>query len=298
MKNKQTLIAGAVLVVLALIYWLTQTGTLDTKSIDADVFKVKSGDITTVTVKTGESVLTFQKEGASWMLDDYLVDSSRMTGFLDEITALKADRIISKNPENYPKYEVDEQGTAIGLMDSKGKTLLNLIIGTQGANYMETFVKRVDKAPIYAVKSNLLRFKDMKYRDFWDKSITDLKVDELKTVTFAGTYNYVLQREGPVWSMNGEQVDFEKVQNLLKPLENLRASNFIEAIGEDKELYQTIELELESGEMAELHFYLKDEKASVLLLDSSTRSKKFEYPKSGLSRYGKSLEDLQADPEA
>lgn len=296
MKKNQTLMAGAVLVVLILVYWLTQTGTVDTKSIDPDMLKISAEEVSSVEVNLPESQLTFSRSAEEWMLEDYPVDTSRMQSFLEQVTQLDADRVITKNPEKYTKYEVDEQGTALVFKDASGKQLLNLVIGKQGANYQETFVKLADKDPVYAVLTNLLRYKSMKTGDFWDKTVTSLSVEELTDVALSGEYNYVLHREGPVWTYNGEQVDFEKVENMLKPLENLKASNFVDEISDDKSLYQTMALVLESGEKVELKFYLKDDNASTLLLDASTKSKNFEYPKSTLNRYKKTFEDLKPAP--
>jgi len=119
----------------------------------------------------------------------------------------------------------------------------------------------------------------------------------VKRAKFAGTYNYELAREGVVWTYDGSQVDFEKVQNLLKPLANLKASNFSSAdLDESHPLYQSISLELESGEIVNLNFYLKDDKASTLLLQTSTKPKLFEYSKSGLNRFKTTVDDLLPDP--
>ena len=296
MKNNQTLIAAFVLLILALSYWFIGSGEVDTKSVNSDALKIDQVDVVRVAVKTPESNLNFMLTGAGWMLEDYPVDTLRMTPFLDQITVLKADRIISKNPEKFAKYEVDELGTLVSFYDANDDPLLELIIGKQGANYQETFVRQSEKDPIYAVLMNLSRYKDMQVADFWDKSITKIRVDEIVKVGFSGEHNFNLDRQGPVWNYNGTQVDFQKVQDMLRSLENLKASNFVDEISPEKAWYQTISILLESGESVELQFYLKDENASTLLLDASTKSKKFEYPKSGLNRFKKTMDDLKLEP--
>lgn len=296
MKQNQTIIAAVVLVVLAFLYWLTLSGEADTKSVDPDILKFDKELVSTIKVTTPDAELNFVKEAQNWVLDGYPVDTTRMERFLDLMSGLEADRVISKNEDKYSKYEVDETGTQISFHDNNNKLLKTLIIGKLGSNYQESFVKRGDKTPIYAVLASLSTYKEMKQRDFWDKTITDLNVDALTTVNFAGEYNFKLERQGPVWSFNGEQVDFEKVQNMLRSLEHMKASNFIDDIPEDKVWYQSIEMVLESGESIQLRFSLKDENASTLLLDASNRSKKFEYPKSSLNRFNKSLDDLKSEP--
>ncbi len=278
------------------MYFLTQTGAVDTKSIDSEKFAFDKNEIAAIELTSSDSVLKFKKTDGEWSLDDYPVDTVRMNQLLDHFSDLKIDRLITKKPEKYGKYEVTDEGSQIVMKSSDGKDLLSLVIGKRGANYQETFVREVSEDQVYAVKSSLSRYKNMAQKDFWDKSLTHLDVNQINHVDLKGEINYTLEREGPVWTYNGEQVDFEKVESMLSPLENLKGSNFAPEIGADHAFYQNIVLGFEDGSTLELTFHLKDANGALLLVKVSDNDKIFEYSKAGLNRYKKKLSDLLPDP--
>ncbi len=295
MKNNQTLYGAGILAVLVMLYYLTQAGAIDTKSVNADEFLVDKTEISTVELTGSKTTLFFTRDGSGWLLENYPVDSVRMNQFLALFSELQLDRLISKNTEKHSKYEVSDGSSRFHAKNGDGKDLLQLIIGKQGANYQETFVRADSENEVYAVKSNLSAYKNKTTKDFWDRSITQFDVNQVDQVTFNGELNYVLDREGAVWSYNGEQVDFEKVVNMLRPLENLKASNFADEIGSDNSFYQGLSIGFQDGSKLELNFFVKDANGALLLVEASGKDKLFEYSKSGLNRYKKDLGDLLPD---
>ncbi|MBT3253872.1 MAG: DUF4340 domain-containing protein [Candidatus Marinimicrobia bacterium] len=296
MKNKQTILAAGILGVLALLYYLTQTGSVDTKSIDVDQFKIDKIEITDISLTSAGSSIEFIKNESGWSLDDYPVDTVRMKQLMDQFSDLSIDRMVTMNPEKHSKYEVTDQESQFLASNGDGKDLLHLIIGKQGANYQETFVRADGENEVYAVKSNLIQYKNKTVKDFWDRTITQFDVNHVNQITFSGELNYSLNREGPVWSYDEVQVDFEKVVNMLRPLENLKASNFADEIGVDNTFYQMLSVGFEDGSGLELTFHLKDANGALLLVQVSGNNKIFEYSKSGLNRFKKEIAELLPDP--
>ncbi|MCF7922491.1 MAG: DUF4340 domain-containing protein [Candidatus Marinimicrobia bacterium] len=296
MKNNQTFLAAGILVVLALLYFLTQTGSVDTKSIDSDLFSLDKDAISELELIGSADTLKFMRNDPLWSLDNYPVDTVKMNRLLDIFTDLQVDRLISKNPEKYEKYELTDQSTQFLARGADGTDLLHLIIGQRGANYQETFVRGMSDDEVFAVKASLSQYQNKTPKDFWDRSMTQLDVNQINRAEFKGEMNYALQREGPVWTYNGEQVDFEKVVNMLRPLENLKASNFGTEIGVNNPFYQNIVLGFEDGTSLELNFHLKDANGALLLVRVSGNDKVFEYSKSSLNRFKKAVGDLLPDP--
>ena len=296
MKNNQTVIAGGVLAVLAILYFVTQTGAVDTKSVDSDAFAFEKDAISSIDLTSSGSVLSFVRNDLGWTLEDYPVDTTRMNEFIDLFAALKLDRLITKNPEKHIKYEVAEGSSTFQAKTDDGKELLRLFIGKQGANYQETFVREIGKDQVFAVKASLSSYKEKTQTDFWDRTITQIDVSKINHIEFSGEFNYIMNREGSLWTFNGEQVDYDKVVNMLQPLENLQGSNFASGITLDNVFYQNIILSFEDGQKLELTFHQKDEKGALVLVQVSGNNKVFEYSKAGLNRYKKELSDLIADP--
>jgi hypothetical protein len=297
MKNNQTLYAAGLLGVLALLYYFTQTGGVDTKSMDSDLFKFNREAISVVELKTTNETLVFTHDAAGWTLADYPVDTVRMARFLDQFTDLIPDRMITKNTAKHAKFDVTAESARFIARNSESKELLNLIIGQQGANYQETFVRQYSSDEVYAVKASLTQYKNKTPKDFWDRRLADIKVDQIEKVVFSGEISYALERNGVAWTYDSEQVDFEKVTDMLAPLGNMKASNFADQIDDSNELYQSINLAFIDGSKLDLTFYLKDENSSLLLVKVSNNDKIFEYSKSGLNRYQKKFEDLAEDSQ-
>ena len=83
---------------------------------------------------------------------------------------------------------------------------------------------------------------------------------------------------------------------MLRPLENLKASNFADEIGVDNTFYQMLSVGFEDGSGLELTFHLKDANGALLLVQVSGNNKIFEYSKSGLNRFKKEIAELLPDP--
>lgn len=296
MKNKQTILGGAILLGLALIYYMTQIGGLDTKTVDSEQYRFDKALVSSIEVNSAEGMVSFVEDNGEWFLEDYPVDTMRMNNFLEHFSSLTVDRLITSKVEKHPKYEVDETSTSILFKSNAGNELLRLMIGKMGAHYQETFVREVESDEVYAVKTSLSRYKSLKPEGFWDKTMTNIDIDKINSVIFQGELNYMLLREGPVWTYNGENVDYEKVSNLLRPFENLKGNNFVDSITEENPFYQSLQITLESGESIDIAFHFKDENENTLLVSVSNKSKVFEYSKAGLTRFDKGLEDLASDP--
>ncbi|NQV49116.1 MAG: DUF4340 domain-containing protein [Candidatus Marinimicrobia bacterium] len=296
MKNNQTLLAAGALLILALIYYFTQTGSVDTKAIDAGQFTIHRESIGSVQLSNNSGTLVLEASPVGWTLENYPVDTLKLSGLLDQFTNLTVDRLITKNPDQYNKYEVGDQGNTILVLSPDGSTLLELNLGKQGANYAETFVRNPAEEEVYAVKANLSQYKSMAAKDLWDRSITHLDLNQISSVVFKGEISYSLKREGPAWTYDSELVDPDKVTNLLRPLENMNGTGFAAALPAEKSLYESITFGFGDGSTQELNFYKKDEKGAILLVTINTKSKIFEYSSSSLNRFKKSVADLISDP--
>lgn len=296
MKKNQTLYAAGSLIVLAVIYILTQTGTVDTKTIDVHALSFDKGDVGAIELSGKDGVLSFSKNDNNWELENYPVDSMRVKQLLDLFSELRVDRLITRNAEKHTKYELSDDGTRLLIKNSDGKHIFDILIGKRGANYQETFVRQSEHDEVYAVKSSLGHYRGKAQDYFWDRSMTHLDVNSINGLDLSGEFNYTLKREGPSWKFNGEDVDSEKVLDLLSPLENLKASNFADEITSDKAFYQSMRISFQGGDLVELEFYLKEASAGTVYVHVSGNDKTFEFSKAGLNRFNKNTGDLKADP--
>lgn len=298
MKNNQTLWAAGALILLASLYYFTQTGAVDTKNITADALHFDSQNTASIELSNAQGRFSFSRTDHGWQLEDYPVDTLKMKRMLDDFAVLQTDRLITRNPEKHSKYEVLDNNTRFRAMSATGIDALDLVIGKRGANFQETFVREFSEDEVFAVKTSLSQYHQKTQSDFWDRSITSLDINSIKSLEMKGEMNYSLARTGSLWEFNGEPVDFDKVMTLLRPLASMKASNFTESINPENVFYQNMVIGLENNLILELSFYLKDEQGALLLVRVSDNDKLFEFSKSSLNRFNKALEDLLPDEVA
>ena len=292
MKNNQTLWAASALVLLAFLYYFTQTGAVDTKKISRTALQFDRQEVATVQLSNTQGSLSFSRSDEGWTLENYPVDTLRMNRMLEDFATLEMDRLITENPEKHTRYELLETSTRFHAMTATETDVLDLLVGKRGANYQETFVREFSKDEVFAVKSSLSQYHQKTPKDFWDRSITSLDVNSINSLEMQGEMNYALSRKASNWQYNGEPVDFDKVMSMLRPLAALQASNFAEAIGPENSFYQKMVIGFENDLSLELSFYLKDEQGALLLVMVSENEKLFEFSKSGLTIFNKTIEDL------
>ncbi len=298
MKNRNNLIAGALLVILVIVYFAFKTGPQDTKQVDGDRFQFDTEGVGTIVVLSEDDTLRFTRMDREWLLDGYPADTNRVNALLEEFSTLTADRIVSTKVENHTKYEVGPDGKRIRFVDAGDARIEELILGKSGSNYMETMVRREAEDAVYAVKASLGRYRNATKSGYWNRSITSFGLEEIVGVRFSGMYDYSLKLNEGVWDYNGVGVDPKKVEDLLRPLGNMRASNFRQEWVAAADPALTISIDLYSGQNLELKFHEEGEEGSVMITTLAGNPMVFEFSKSSLNRYEKTLEDLQVEDSA
>jgi hypothetical protein len=119
-------------------------------------------------------------------------------------------------------------------------------------------------------------------------------VNSIEAVTFRGDLNFTISNDMGNWSFDNVEVDAQKVLDMLRPLGNMRGSNFVSELSTG-DLRQSIEIQLLNGETKLLEFYFVDENSSAYQVKSSERAKLFEFSKASLNRYDKRWDDLQSE---
>ena len=86
-----------------LLYFFTQTGEVDTKSIDTNMFSMDKDAVSEVQLIKQDLSMIMTKGENGWELDNYPVDTTRLGQLLDQFSELTPDRMITKNPEKQKK---------------------------------------------------------------------------------------------------------------------------------------------------------------------------------------------------
>lgn len=176
----------------------------------------------------GKTVLLVRQPDGSWRVPSYFdlpADFSKLSGFTNDLSSAKIDRLVSADPEVLKRLEFKD--TRIDILDGAGKPLWSLTIGKY-ADSGGRFVRFGDEPTAYLASLNA--YVDSEPKNWADAALLNLKADDVARleVTFDGGGPVVLSRTkaGAAWTAEstpkGRQVKADAVSSLLSSMGSLR----------------------------------------------------------------------------
>lgn len=242
---KRMAILGGVLVVLIGVLFMQQkqqqriiaSEPVDTWSVDPDrvtALQIRKPD--------GESVELVRSAG-SWKLSQpvqYPANGQTVTSSLRVLESLELEDIVSTNPENQGKYQVDSTGTLVEVKAGE-ETLLSAIVGKNSPDFSHTYVRRTGSDDVYRAVGMLSYNFNKRVDDWRDKSILDIDQQTISRITLEypkDKASTILARADTTWTVQAtggtpQVADSLSVANLLRTVSALNTASF--ATDEEKE---------------------------------------------------------------
>ena len=159
-KNlKITLILLALLVGL---YLLTERGQLQYRTQSSQLFMLEVDDIYRFLIQNKTNAIELSRQDSSWVIsgnDTLVVKSQSIDNFLDKVLLIEAVTRVSKNPENWSKYSVDDStGTHLALIDLDGNTIEYAVFGRSKSDYARNYVRTHKDPQVYLTNENILHY--------------------------------------------------------------------------------------------------------------------------------------------
>ncbi|MBI5359788.1 MAG: DUF4340 domain-containing protein [Planctomycetes bacterium] len=130
----------------------------DVKTGGLIYYELNTADVTTVKIKKGEASVTLKLVLGKWAietLNNYPVDEDKIKGFLEKTKVMKKEDVRGTNPDKFAKFEVDNQGLLVEMLDSSGKTLAYFHIGKNAENYQSTYVRLFEGNEVIVTGENM-----------------------------------------------------------------------------------------------------------------------------------------------
>jgi hypothetical protein len=171
---------------------------------------------------------------------EFPADSGVIAQLLQGIIGMKKNTLISENPANQSAFEVDSShGCAIEAFDQNGKSLGNVILGKNGADYNSLYGRSAGSNTVYLIL-DVARNNFTSDNNHWtDKSVTKFDKAAVKQVSIAkkGEPAIVIARGDSThkeWKIlapprkpkDTNKIDSTKVDELLNSLANLTAAEY------------------------------------------------------------------------
>jgi hypothetical protein len=151
---------AVVLGILVALYLLTQMQQSGLQTQSDAVFPDDQGAIQVIELWTKDDTLKIEREGVSWALaghDSLQIRPDRMETFLDKVLDVKRETLISKNPEKWHTYSVDDStGTHVKLVNASGKELAHVVFGRSMTDWSHNYVRIPGVDEVYLTDANVL----------------------------------------------------------------------------------------------------------------------------------------------
>ena len=233
--NKKQLYTLIVILIIAVGAWFLLRSTSEEESIDSpaalDFSSLQTDNVSKLTLAQGEQSLILEKTSEGWKTGEYPADQDKIDSLLMDFSEAKVTQMVSKNPENHSKFEVDDT-KGINITIKEGEDEKTFILG-KTASSSTVYARVPDKDEVYTL-SSLSRYDiTMVVDDYRSKEILRFTREDAVYVEYVyGTKSFALNKIDEAWTIteSGQEseADADKVTELLGSLRLLDATGFAE----------------------------------------------------------------------
>ena len=142
----------AVLAVITAAFFLNSYSQKKRQSSSDQIFQADKENISAFTIVKGKVSLTLEL-GDVWMIsghDSLEVKNQIMDNFLDRTITVRKGTVVSRNPEKWATYSVDDAtGARLTVMDGKGEPAGTAIFGPSKSDFSRNYVRIGDDPNVY-----------------------------------------------------------------------------------------------------------------------------------------------------
>ena len=186
----------------------------------------------------GQEIL-FEKQGGNWKAtqNGLTVDVTRqgIQGLLANMSNIPVDRAVTKTPEKWIDYEVDEANGSRVVAMQGSKTLGDFIVGRFNFDQMTrsatSYIRRNGEDVVYAVDGFLGMSFNRGFDSFRDKSLVKTAKEDINQINISSPDygNHTIIKNGNTWLMdNATLLDSAKMVTWINGLTFASGSEFLD----------------------------------------------------------------------
>lgn len=258
------IIFGALLVITGVVKWSGSGNVsqgLKSKVLNFDASKIDHIKIN----ESGGKDFVLKREGRKWQVRRagseqwYKADTNAVYSSLDQLNSLMPQAIVTRDPTQFIRYQVDTSGTRVSLMQGT-KPVAGVVIGKfvyAGGESANSYVRPVNTNTVYSVNgflsSNFKRTLD----DWRDKRIWQLNRHHIKQIDmeYPADSSFSMINVGTnEWMYKSDTLKSEDVSDMIDRLASLNADSFADnvKIGDFGEPLYRIVLHMEGNSKREI----------------------------------------------
>ena len=152
-------IALIILLIFVGIYFLNNFSQTKFESPSEIIFNNEPKDIIKFLIQQGEEAIELSRVDTLWKIsgnDTLEIKSRSIDNLFDKVLKVNRGTIISKNPEKYSKYSVDDStGTHLAVINSKEETIGYYVFGRSKSDYSRSYIRIGDDPNVYLTDQNV-----------------------------------------------------------------------------------------------------------------------------------------------
>ena len=226
--------------------------------------------------------VVLKKKGAKWEVqkgngESYQADKSSIQEIISTMSSLKPEAIVSHNPKQFTRYEVDSTGTKVNFQNGNNQ-LASIILGRfqmSGQRNVNTYVRPANQNTVFLVNGFLTRSFNRPLDAWRDKQVWNIprsNVTQFDMVYPADSSYTVVSGGKGSWLYGTDTLKAGIVDNILDHVIRINLNSFADTLKPaslTKPLY-TVRLHLKGGDTREVHFTpgVKNNKNNFLITAS------------------------------
>ncbi len=171
--------------------WLAQRDAKQPVSFN----EIPKVDIVEISIGQGSQGQTLLKQADGWSVEGYKASLKTVDEFLEAVAQSRAGALVSKNPNKHSSFGLDAiSAKQIELKSTKQTQAL--WIGKEGPTYPSFYVKNPQSAQVYLADGRVRDFIDYDVEAWRDKTLADLKTDDIWAVSVIRHQNSLQYERG------------------------------------------------------------------------------------------------------
>ncbi len=162
------------------------------RSFDPEVISVDTASVNEIIIHPPEgTAFSLKRTSSDWTVEQdgkqFEATRSSVTNLLANVLSIKAERVVSKNPDRWADYSVnDSLATRIQLLDGS-KSLGDIMVGrfnfNQATRSGVSYFRATEEDEVYSAEGFLSMSLSQKFDNFRDKTLVSFAKDDVTRIT-------------------------------------------------------------------------------------------------------------------
>ncbi len=256
-KQKQISRLLGLLVFLIVVAYATGVFEQAPSTVDVPEFIIDRSEIDRIVIEGDEASLEVNKSNGIWQMTGpiaWLADSVVISSFLRNLSDLRLETVVSRNPERYGRYGVDSTGSSItvGFGDDEQR----FVVSGEGPDFSTIYLRLQGDERVFIARPRLLPPSNANlWRDKLIARVPSTSIDKIGVRTPDTSFSIESDESGWMLDADGEtvQADSVAVVRWLQNFASLRSDGFLPIDTEIEGPTYILAFQLQSGETFNFH---------------------------------------------